>query len=332
MNACKRPALLAAILSCLAAAAIAATGGPAIDNAALGNEANGDNWAAYGRTFSEQRYSPLKQINAENVSRLGLAWSLDLPGLNFATTAPIEVDGVIYFSPGISEVRAVDAVTGKPLWQFDPEVVKVAPLKLRLSWGSRGLAFWKGKVYIGTRDGRLIALDASTGKPVWSVMTVEPNDYRSIVGAPRVFNGKIIIGHGGGDFGVMRGYVTAYNAETVKQLWRFHTVPGEPAKGFENPAMKMAAKTWKGEWWKLGGGGAVWNAMTYDPKYNRVYLGTGNGIPWNQKVRSPGGGDNLFTGSIVALDADTGKYVWHYQVTPGDTWDFDAIRTSCWPI
>jgi quinohemoprotein ethanol dehydrogenase len=298
--------------------------GHSVDNAALSNEADGTNWAAYGRTFSEQHYSPLREINASNVSRLGLAWSLDLSDKNFATTAPIAVDGVIYFSPGVSEVYAVDARTGKPLWKYDPEVYKVAGQKMRGGWGTRGLAFWKGKVYLGTRDGRLIAIDAHTGKPVWSMMTVDRDDHRYITGAPRVFNGKVIIGHGGADYGATRGYVTAYDAETGKQLWRFYTVPGNPAGGFENPAMEMAARTWKGEWWKHGGGGTVWNAMTYDPQFDRIYLGTGNGAPWNQKIRSPGGGDNLFLCSIVALDANTGKYVWHYQVNPGETWDFNA--------
>ena len=301
-----------------------ATATPTINNAALGNEANGSNWAAYGRTFSEQRYSPLKQINADNVSRLGLAWSLDLPDVNFSTTAPLAVDGVIYFSPGISEVRAVNAISGKQLWRYDPEVAKLAPQKLRAGWGSRGLAYWEGKVYLGSRDGRLIALNAKNGKPEWSVMTVEPDDHRYISGAPRVFNGKVIIGHGGADVGATRGYVTAYDAKTGKQLWRFFTVPGDPAKGFEDKAQEMAAKTWKGEWWKHGGGGTVWNAMTYDPQYNRIYLGTGNGAPWNQKIRSPGGGDNLFLCAIVALNADTGEYVWHYQTNPGETWDYNS--------
>lgn len=312
----------------LAASTVAATGAvsspPGIDNVTLANELDGTNWAAYGRTFSEQHYSPLREVNSGNVSRLGLAWSLDLSDSNFATTAPIEVDGVIYFSPGVSEVRAVDVKSGKELWRYDPEVYKVAEQKMRTAWGTRGLGFWKGKVYVGTRDGRLIAVDAQSGKPVWSVMTVEPDDHRYITGAPRVFNGKVIIGHGGGDTGATRGYVTAYDAETGRQLWRFYTVPGDPTLGFENSAMEVAAKTWNGQWWKHGGGGTVWNAITYDPQFNRLYIGTGNGAPWNQKIRSPGGGDNLFSCSIVALDADTGQYVWHYQINPGDTWDFDA--------
>lgn len=322
MNLSKKIALLTALVgSALLNVAIA---GKAIDNGVLAKESNGADWAGFGRTFSEQRFSPLKQIDADNVSRLGLAWSMDLPDVNFSTTAPLAVDGVIFFSPGVSEVRAVSATTGKLLWRYDPEVVKFAPKKMRAGWGSRGLAYWDGKVFLGARDGRLIALNAKTGKPVWSAMTVGIDDQRYVSGAPRVFNSKVIIGHGGADYGPTRGYVTAYDARTGKQLWRFFTVPGNPADGFENKAMEMAAKTWKGEWWKHGGGGTVWNAMTYDPVFNRIYLGTGNGAPWNQKIRSPGGGDNLFLSSIVALDADTGEYAWHYQTNPGESWDYNS--------
>lgn len=289
------------------------------------NEQDGRDWASISRTFSEQRYSPLDLINDRNVKRLGLAWSLDLPGINSVSSEPIAVDGVLYFAVGQAIVHAVNVRTGKLLWRYDPEVAKVAGHKLRLAWGSRGVAFWKGKVYVGTLDGRLIAIDAKTGRPSWSVQTTEAEDDRFISGAPRVFNDKVIIGHGGGDLGDTRGYVTAYDATTGKQAWRFWTVPGDPAKGFENKAMEMAAKTWNGQWWKFGGGGGtVWNAMTYDPEFNRIYLGTGNGTPWNQKIRSPGGGDNLFLCSVVALDADTGEYVWHYQTNPGETWDYNS--------
>lgn len=302
----------------------AATAATLVDNALLSNDADGRDWAAYSRRFDEQRHSPLQQINAQSVRRLGLAWSLDIETPGNVATAPLEVDGVLYFGVGLSVIHAVDARTGKLLWRYDPEVAQVAGTTLRQAWGIRGIAFWNGRVYSGTQDGRLIAVDARTGKLAWSVMTVAKGDLRYITGAPRVFNGKVVIGHGGADYGPVRGYVTAYDARDGRQLWRFHTVPGNPADGFENEAMAMAAKTWTGEWWKFGGGGTVWNAMTYDPEFNRIYLGTGNGSPWNQKLRSPGGGDNLFLASIVALDADTGKYAWHYQVNPGETWDYNA--------
>lgn len=310
-------------LSMVCVTAMGVSNATIVDNAALDNAKDGSNWPAFSRTFSEDRFSPLTQINDKTVSRLGLAWSLELPGFASTESNPLAVDGVLYFSVGLTVVHAVDARSGKLLWRYDAEVAKTAPRKMHYSWGSRGLAFWNGRIYVGTMDGRLIALDAKNGKQVWSVMTIDAADGRYITGAPRVFNGKVIMGHGGGDYGA-RGYVTAYDAESGRQLWRFYTVPGNPALGFENKTMEMAARTWHGEWWKHGGGGAVWNAMTYDPDFNRLYLGTGNGAPWNQKIRSPGGGDNLFLSSIVALDADTGEYVWHYQVNPGESWDFDS--------
>jgi quinohemoprotein ethanol dehydrogenase len=256
---------------------------------------------------------------------MGLAWSMDLPETGSLYTSPVVVDGVLYFAQGYSVLHAVDARAGKLLWKYDPEVWKVAGVKQRAAWGSRGIAWYDGKIYAGTIDGRLIAVNAKTGKLAWEIQTTEgPEDGRYITGAPWVFKGKVLIGHGGSDFNPVRGYVTAYDAATGKQAWRFFIVPGDPKKGFENKAMEMAAKSWTGEWWKFGGGGAAWNAMAYDPKYNRVYIGTGNGSPWNAKVRSPGGGDNLFLGSVVALDADTGDYVWHYQENPGETWDYNS--------
>ena len=291
--------------------------------AQLLDNASGDDWPAYGRTFGEQHYSPLTEINDGNVGQLGLVWAADLAPGN-SVTQPLEVDGTIYFATGFSKIHAVDALTGKELWAYDAKVPEARGRKLRLAWGTRGIAWWKGKIYTGTQDGRLIALDAKTGKELWSVMTTGPDDGRYITGAPRVFDGKVIIGHGGADVAAVRGYVTAYDAETGKQIWRWYTVPGNPADGFENDAMKMAAKTWFGEWWKQGGGGTVWNAITYDPETDTIFLGTGNGSPWNRKIRSAGKGDNLFLCSIVALDGKTGQYKWHYQINPGESWDYNA--------
>jgi len=323
LSAGRVAALVLALVAQLAApwAGAAPAARPAtVDNALLTRQADGRDWAGYGRSFDQQRFSPLKQINAGNVKRLGLVSSLDLDVWN-VSTVPVEHQGVIYLAAGYSIVHAVDAVSGKLLWKYDP---KVTGPKMRLAWGIRGLALWDDKVYVGTQDGRLLALKASNGERVWEVQTTEPGDVRYITGAPLVYSGKVLIGHGGADFGPTRGYVTAYDAQTGAQQWRFYTVPGDPAKGFENKAMEMAAKTWTGEWWKLGGGGTVWNAMTYDPELNLVYLGTGNGAPWNANLRSPQGGDNLFLASIVALDADTGEYRWHYQQNPGEQWDFNA--------
>ena len=295
----------------------------AYSDAQFGDGSDGKDWAAPGRTFGEQHFSPLKEISDNNLSKLGLVWSMDLPPGN-SVTQPLEIDGVLYFSTGYSIIHALEAGSGRELWSYDPKVPEASGKKLRLAWGSRGIAWWNGKIYTGTQDGRLIAIDAATGKPVWSVMTVGKEDGRYISGAPRVFDGKVIIGHGGADVAAIRGYVTTYDAETGAQLWRFYLVPGNPADGFENKAMEMAAKTWFGEWWKHGGGGTVWNAMSYDPETGTVFVGTGNGSPWNRKIRSQGRGDNLFLASIVALDGKTGAYKWHYQVNPGESWDYNA--------
>lgn len=291
---------------------------------AFTDTADGADWISYGRTYDEQHHSPLTEIDQSNISRLGLAWSLELPRLHSAATVPLAVDGIVYFAADQAIVHAVDAASGKLLWTYDPHVAKVAGVRMRAVWGTRGLAYGYGKLFVGTPDGRLIAIEARTGKPAWSAQTVEPGDGRYITGAARVFNGLVLIGHGGADVAPVRGYVTAYDAQTGAQRWRFHVVPGDPAKGFENAAMAMAAKTWTGEWWKHGGGGTVWNAITYDPEFNSIYLGTGNGAPWNARIRSPGGGDNLFLASIVALDADTGAYKWHYQQNPAETWDYNS--------
>jgi quinohemoprotein ethanol dehydrogenase len=318
-------ALLLLVALCLVAphTALAQT---VVDGRTIADETSGANWLSYGRTYSEQRYSPLRQVNTDNVNQLGLAWSLDLPGQRTLEATPLAVDGVLYFSGTFGKTFAVDARHGTLLWESDPDLAHHSPEKLRIGMGAhRGVALWRGKVYVGLTDGRLVALDAKTGAIVWSVQTFDEKARKSLSGAPRVFNGKVIIGHGGADYGT-RGYVTVYDAETGRQLWRFYTVPGDPKNGFEDPAMRMAAATWDGEWWRWGGGGTVWDNITYDPKFNRVYLAVGNGSPWNANIRSPGSGDNLFLCSIVALDADSGRYVWHYQINPRDSWDYDATQ------
>ena len=304
---------------------VSALAGETFDPSTLNDEADGTNWLAHGRTHSETRFSPLNQINADNISRLGLAWSVELPDARQLVSTTLAVDGILYVTGKFSVVTAIDARSQKILWTYDPKVTDHAGKTLRTLWGtSRGVAYWNGKIYVAAGDGRLIAVDATSGKEVWTSMTVDPGSYYYVTGAPRAFNGKIIIGNGGTEVGPTRGYVTAYDAETGEQAWRFFVVPGNPADGFEDNAQRMAAATWNGEWWKHGGGGNVWNSIVYDPEYNHIYLGTGNGSPWNQKIRSPGGGDNLFLCSIVALDADTGKYKWHYQTVPGETWDFNS--------
>ena len=284
------------------------------------------NWLTHGRTYSEQRFSPLKQINDENVGDLGLAWHYDFGTKRGLEATPLVIDGVMYVTGNWSVVHAVDANNGRPLWQYDPEVDPAWAHRLCCDVVNRGVAAWGDKIYVGTLDGRLIALDMATGQQAWVVLTIDPEWPYSITGAPRVANGKVFIGNGGAELGV-RGYVTAYDAETGKQVWRFYTIPGDPSKPFESPAMEMAAKTWSGEWWTMGGGGTAWDSLVFDPELNLLYIGVGNGGPWNQEIRSAGDGDNLFLSSIVAVNADTGEYVWHYQTTPGDTWDYTATQT-----
>ena len=283
------------------------------------------NWMTHGRTYSEQRFSPLKQINEQNVGRLGLAWYVDLDVGRGQESTPIVVDGVMYFSTAWSKVFAVNAATGEKLWSYDPKVPPEWAVNACCDVVNRGVAVWQGKVYVGTLDGRLVALDAATGNVKWETLTIDRKERYTITGAPRVVKGKVLIGNGGAEMGV-RGYLSAYDADTGKLAWRFYTVPGDPAKPFEAPILEKAAKTWTGTWWKLGGGGTVWESMAYDPELDLLYFGTGNGTPWDQGARSPKGGDNLFTSSVVAVKPDTGEYVWHYQETPGDQWDFDSAE------
>jgi quinohemoprotein ethanol dehydrogenase len=282
------------------------------------------NWSTYGGDDKEQHYSPLQEITEQNVGKLGLVSSYDIDTFD-SYTQPIAVNGVVYFAAGLSVIHAVDARAGKLLWQYDPDVASQpeAKWRLRAGWGTRGIAYKDGVLFTATREGRLVAVDAKTGKPLWSAKTLDEAENGYITGPPWVAGDKVVVGFGGADYSPTRGYVTAYDIKTGKKAWRWYVVPGDPAKGFENKAMEAAAKTWTGEWWKFGGGGTVWHAMAYDAKYDRIYLGTGNGWPWNQKIRSPGGGDNLYLSSIVALNAKTGEYVWHYQVNPENSHDFN---------
>ena len=282
-------------------------------------------WLSHGRTYSEERFSPLTSIKADNVNTLGLEWSFDLGTSKGIEATPIVRDGIIYVTGTWNIVHALDAKTGEILWEFDPEVDRSRSAYLCCGVVNRGVAIWGDNIYTATIDGRLIALNAKTGKKVWDINTIDKARPYTITGAPRIINGKVIIGNGGAELGV-RGYVSAYDAETGDMDWRFYTVPGNPEDGFENDTMKMAAETWNGEWWEAGGGGTVWDSMAYDPDLNLLYIGVGNGSPWNHEIRSDGEGDNLFLSSIVALNPDTGDYVWHYQTTPAETWDYTATQ------
>jgi PQQ-dependent dehydrogenase (methanol/ethanol family) len=283
------------------------------------------NWMTHGRTYDEQRFSPLDDVNANNVDELGLAWFFDIPTHRGIESTPLVIDGVMYVTGSWSKVFALDAKTGEQIWAYDPEVPKIWGKNACCDVVNRGVAAWGNKVYVGTIDGYLVALHAADGKVAWRVNTIDRDWPYTITGAPRIVKGNVLIGNGGGEMGV-RGYITAYDAETGKQNWRFHTVPGNPKDGFENEAMATAAETWTGEWWQYGGGGTVWDSMAYDPELDLLYIGVGNGSPWNRQIRSPGGGDNLFLSSIVALRPETGEHVWHYQTTPGESWDFTATQ------
>ena len=286
-------------------------------------------WLTYGGSYSEQRFSPLKRIDTTNVGQLGLAWFADYDTNLDQHGSPLYVDGVLYVSTAWNKLYAYDAKSGKQLWQYDAKVPGEWLRNVCCGNVNRGVAAYDGRIYMGTLDARLVAIDAKTGKEAWSVDTIEgdhndPLNRFSITMAPRIAKGKVFIGASGGEYGV-RGWIAAYDAGTGKAVWRFHNVPDDPAKGFENEAMKKAAATWSGQWWKVGGGGSVWDATVYDPVTDLLIYGTGNGTPWNQMARDPKGGDNLYVASIIALKPDTGEYVWHYQTTPGDTWDYDAV-------
>ncbi|KGH28339.1 alcohol dehydrogenase [Comamonas testosteroni] len=326
------------LAACLGSAAALAQAEPAAQAAAAvqrvdgafirANAAKTPDWPTTGVDYAETRYSRLDQINAANVKDLGLAWSYNLESTRGVEATPVVVDGIMYVSASWSVVHAIDTRTGQRIWTYDPQVDRSTGFKGCCDVVNRGVALWKGKVYVGAWDGRLIALDAATGKEVWHQNTFEgQKGSLTITGAPRVFKGKVIIGNGGAEYGV-RGYITAYDAETGEQKWRWFSVPGDPSKPFEDESMKRAAKTWDpgGKWWEAGGGGTMWDSMTFDAELNTMYVGTGNGSPWSHKARSPKGGDNLYLASIVALDPDTGKYKWHYQETPGDNWDYTSTQ------
>ena len=291
------------------------------------------NWLSTGRGYDETRFSALGQINQQTIGRLSLAWSYDLDTDRGQEATPLAVDGMLFTTSAWSKVQAFDAVTGRLRWQFDPKVPGAAAAKACCDVVNRGVAYWHGRVYVGTIDGRLIALDADTGEVAWSVQTTDPASNNTITGAPRVVKGRVVIGNGGAELGA-RGFITAYDAATGKKAWRFYIVPGDPTRPdgeiSDEPLRRLARPTWSGRWWTHegggGGGGTAWDSMAYDPELDLLYVGTGNASYWNKAFRSPGDGDNLFVGSVLALRPDTGEYVWHYQETPGDEWDYTSTQ------
>ncbi|WP_435418841.1 PQQ-dependent dehydrogenase, methanol/ethanol family [Parerythrobacter aurantius] len=327
-------------LAAIAALALSACNGEeavvegGIDSARLVNAgADTANWISHGRTYDEQRFSPLDSVNRENVAQLGLAWSADMDTARGQEATPLVIDGKLYVTTAWSKVKAYDAKTGTPLWEYDPKVPGETGAKACCDVVNRGLAAWNDKLYLGTLDGRLVALNRETGAVEWEKVTVDQGKSYTITGAPRVIDGKVLIGNGGAEFGV-RGYIAAYDAADGEELWRFYTVPDDDSS--DDPEyLKKAAETWSGDVLGsesgIGGGGTVWDSMAYDPELDLLYFGVGNGSPWNRAYRSPGKdgtgeGDNLYLSSIVAIRPDTGEYVWHYQTTPGETWDYTATQ------
>ena len=292
--------------------------------AAVSAVAQDVNWRIHGGTENDQRFSSLKQINDQTISRLGLVWSKELGTTRGLEATPLVEDGVIYATGSWSVVFAFDARSGQLKWTYDPRVPREMAYFICCDVVNRGVALHHGKVYAATLDGRLIALDKNTGKPVWTVQTTDPAKRYSITSAPRIAKDKVVIGNAGSEYGV-RGYISAYDADTGKQIWRFYTVPGDPNRGFESKAMEAAASTWQGkEWWKTGGGGSPWEGMSYDPDLDLIFFGTGNPSTWYRALR--GEGDSLYTACIVAVKAATGELAWYFQTTPGDSFDYDATQ------
>ena len=319
-------ALAAGLIACRQPALPVNSGPADVDEARLkAADQQPQQWLSDGRDTDKSFFSPLDQIDRQSAPRLGLAWEYDTGTTRGLEATPIVVDGVMYASGVAGRVYALDAATGRQLWtftpQFDPQVVRGACC----DEVNRGVAVWQGKVYVAALDGRLYALDARTGAVAWSVDTITDHTraYTS-TGAPQVAGDVVVIGNGGAEADV-RGYVSAYDLKSGTLKWRFFTVPGPPGKPYEHPELAWAAKTWdRNSRWEFGGGGPVWAGMAYDAGLGLLYVGTGNAETYPRKTRSPGGGDNLFTCSILAIDARTGRLKWYYQEVPGDEWDFDA--------
>ena len=293
----------------------------------------GKEWLSYGRDYTEQRFSPLDKINRDNIEKLALDWSFAFSTTRGMESTPLLHDGVIYVSTGWSHVYALDATTGEKIWHYDAKVSKTILAKTCCGPVNRGVGLWQGsiteplQVFLAALDGRLIALDAKTGLENWSTQTTPTSGNYSITGAPRIAKGLVFIGNSGGELGV-RGFISAYDALTGEKRWRVYTVPRDPKQPQESSALSRALKTWNGDYWHMqgGGGGTIWDSIVYDPKFDLLFVGTGNGSPWNREIRSPGGGDNLYLSSILALNPNNGDYVWHYQVTPKDNWDYTATQ------
>ena len=316
-----------ALIACLALPLLLGPGRAApIGNAELRNsDKDKGNWLMYGRTYDDHRFSPLNQINEQSIGKLGLAWSHEFGSTRGLEATSLVKDGVLYTTGNWSVVYAMDAKTGDVRWTYDPKVVRSRAYFICCDVVNRGLALYHGKVYVGTLDGRLIALDENTGKPVWDVSTADSaKQPYAISGAPRLAGGKVLIGNAGAEYGV-RGYISAFDAETGKMAWRFYTVPGDPCQRLRIQSHGSRRQDLAGEWWKAGGGGTAWEGIVYDPALDLVYFGTGNPTAWYRSLRG-GNSDALYTATILAVRASTGELAWHFQNTPGDNWDFDSTQ------
>ena len=319
--------LLTSSVLLIALSAVASSQAPKqVDAARLtGADSDTGNWVMYGRTYDDHRFSPLTKINEQTIGQLGLMWSRELGTTRGLEATPLVENGVIYTTGSWSVVYALDAKTGNVRWMYDPAVPRDRAFFICCDVVNRGVALYKGKVYVGALDGRLIALDAQSGKPVWSVPTTDPKQPYAVTGYPRIAKDMVIIGNAGAEYGV-RGYISAYNADTGRMVWRTYTVPGDPSRGFESKAMEQSAKTWSGQWWTVGGGGTAWEGIVYDPSLDLLYFGTGNATAWYRDLRGKRQDDNLYAASILAVRATNGELVWHFQTVPGDNWDFDATQ------
>lgn len=305
---------------------------PGIDTYFIETNSPGSEWLTYGGDYNEQRHSPLNKINTENIGSLGVAWTYDLSTNRGVEATPIVADGIIYVTSAWSVVHALDAKTGEELWIYDPDVDRAVGVNACCDVVNRGVAIYGDKILLGVIDGRLEAIDAKTGQRLWSTITVDQSKPYTITGAPRVVDGLVLIGNGGAELGV-RGYLSAYDVNNGALVWRFYTVPN-PAKQPDGAVSDEAFTnvgniTWgdTGAWVTDGGGGTVWDSIVYDSVNKQIIFGVGNGSPWNREIRDPAGGDNLFLSSIVAIDAKTGRYKWHFQTTPGDNWDYTATQS-----
>ena len=290
-----------------------------------------DQWLTLGGDWTGAYYSPLKDIDAGNVGRLGFAWDYRLGTNRGQESTPLVIDGVMYATSNFGRVYALDAATGRELWKYDPRMDGQWARYACCDAVNRGLAAFDGRLYVGALDGWLHALDARTGQLVWKVDTVigrrEHAPY-TFSGAPLLAGDLVIVGSAGGDFAAARGYVSAYDLKNGELRWRFFTVPRNPADGPQDqPHLEAAVKTWNpAHRWDAGSGGTVWDGMAYDPTLRLVYFGTGNAAPYNSYVGGRHTGDQLYAASIMAVHADSGALAWYYQTVPGDRWDFDSTQ------